>query len=72
MIGDAHDLALYDIVILTDACRMLWRGAVYLDTIARDVGTRTFRGLVLGGLNATMFGPSMGMRQPDGVQSWIN
>src|SRR5262245_47666514 len=55
--------------------RMLWRGAVYLDTIARDVGTRSFRrlrGLVLGGLNATMFGPSMGMRQPEAVQSWIN
>ena len=54
---------------------LAWRGRQYLDTIARDVGTRSFRrlrGLVLGGLNATMFGTSMGMRQPEAVQSWTN
>jgi hypothetical protein len=54
---------------------LTWRGPQYLDTIARHVGTRSFRrlrGLVLGGLNATMFSSSMGMRQPEAVQSWIN
>ena len=52
--------------------RMLWRGAVGSISIRYTRSFRRLRGLVLGGLNATMFGPSMAMRQPEAVQSWTN